>query len=330
MSNKDQSKPTTYVVEPAKVIITVPPTPAPAPKKHMWQLFVAGGLASMIAEALTIPMDTVKVRMQIFQGQYKGAFQCMSQIAKTEGPLALYQGLSAGLWRQAVFASLRIGMFDVYMQYLESRRGGVSNITLLDRIWAGIITGGIAISIANPIDVIKVRFQAESRKAGAQGGKARYSGVFDAAHQIWKHEGMKGFYQSLVPNILRNSIMNAVELGSYSQIKQSILDTKVMKDGTALHFVSSAMAGFLAVLIGSPADVIKSVVMDGKVLPDGKKVPFNSVGEAIGSVYKKKGFTGFYQGFSANCQRLISWNIAMFMIREKINAWFRQYNARTH
>lgn len=302
----------------------VPVTPPPHKK---YQLFVAGGVAAMIAEALTIPLDTVKVRMQIFQGQYKSATACLREVAATEGPAALYNGLSAGLWRQAIFASLRIGMFDVYMQYTAQRKGGNQNVTLLDRIIGGVLTGGIAIAVANPVDVIKVRFQAESRKA-IGGGKPRYSGVFDAGRQIWLKEGATGFYQSLLPNVIRNSVMNAVELGSYSQIKQSILNAGLLKEGLGLHFLSSAGAGILAVLIGSPADVIKSVVMDGKKLPDGTKVPYSSVGEAVGSVYRGKGFAGFYQGFSANCQRLISWNIAMFMIREQILAYFTRQNMK--
>ncbi len=301
------------------------PTQQPAkPKKY--QLFLAGGLASMIAEAMTIPMDTVKVRMQIFQGQYKSALDCYKTIFRTEGPLAFYNGLSAGLLRQAVFASLRIGMFDSYMQYIEVKKGGAKNITLLDRMWAGIVTGGLAISIANPADVIKVRFQAESRKAGA-GGKPRYSGLADAGIQIWKQEGLTGFYQSLAPNVLRNSIMNAVELGSYSQIKQTILNTGALSEGFGLHFCSSGLAGFLAVLIGSPFDVVKSIIMDGKHMPDGSKVPYNSLLEGVTSVYRGKGFSGFYQGFNANCQRIISWNISMFVIREQILAYFVKRNA---
>lgn len=297
---------------------------APPPHKK-YQLFVAGGIGAMIAEALTIPLDTVKVRMQIFQGQYKSASACLREIAATEGPAALYNGLSAGLWRQAIFASLRIGMFDTYMQYTAQRKGGNQHITLLDRIIGGVATGAIAITVANPVDVIKVRFQAESRKA-IGGGKPRYSGVFDAGRQIWQKEGATGFYQSLLPNVIRNSVMNAVELGSYSQIKQSVLDSGLLNEGLGLHFLSSAGAGFLAVVIGSPADVIKSLVMDGKKLPDGSKVPFKSVGEAVGFVYKGRGVAGFYQGFSANCQRLISWNIAMFMIREQVLAYFTKQN----
>lgn len=44
--------------------------------------------------------------------QYRGLFGTIATIARTEGPRSLYNGLSAGLQRQAVFASVRLGMYD--------------------------------------------------------------------------------------------------------------------------------------------------------------------------------------------------------------------------
>jgi len=35
-------------------------------------------------------------------------------------------------------------------------------------------------------------------------------------NHIYKNEGVMAFYQSLPPNILRNSIINAAELATYS------------------------------------------------------------------------------------------------------------------
>ena len=71
---------------------------------------------------MTIPLDTVKVRLQIQnQGigggenaakpKYKGIYGTLVTVAKEEGPKILFKGLSAGLQRQMVFASLRIGLY---------------------------------------------------------------------------------------------------------------------------------------------------------------------------------------------------------------------------
>ena len=64
-------------------------------------------------------MDTAKVRLQI-QGsaeagagpKYRGMFHTLLVMAKEEGPLSLYKGLVAGLQRQMLFASLRIGLYE--------------------------------------------------------------------------------------------------------------------------------------------------------------------------------------------------------------------------
>ena len=77
------------------------------------------------------------------------------------------------------------------------------------------------------------------------------------------------------------------------------------------------MAGFCAVLVGSPFDVVKSRMMDGRIV-DGKKVMYNSIGEAVGSLFKERGLKGFYAGFNANFSRIVSWNVVMFLSKEYI------------
>ena len=86
--------------------------------------------------------------MQLFPGKYNGLADCGKQIMATEGAGAFYQGLTAGLMRQAVFGTLRIGIFDYGQQYLMNTKGE-SNITLLDRIILGMGSGAMAMTIGN-------------------------------------------------------------------------------------------------------------------------------------------------------------------------------------
>lgn len=59
--------------------------------------------AGMIAEAITIPIDTAKVRLQIQKTapgetpKYNGLFGTLSVIAKEEGGKAVFSGLAPGL-----------------------------------------------------------------------------------------------------------------------------------------------------------------------------------------------------------------------------------------
>jgi hypothetical protein len=66
-----------------------------------WKPFLNGGIASMIAEAFTFPIDLVKTRLQL-QGQkhcientklkYRGMIHGLITIPKEEGLAALYSG----------------------------------------------------------------------------------------------------------------------------------------------------------------------------------------------------------------------------------------------
>ncbi|KAG8536835.1 hypothetical protein GDO81_025589 [Engystomops pustulosus] len=89
--------------------------------------FVGAGTAGCIADLVTFPLDTAKVRLQI-QGealaepsirivQYKGVMGTISTMVKMEGAASLYNGLVAGLQRQMTFASIRIGMYDSVKQF---------------------------------------------------------------------------------------------------------------------------------------------------------------------------------------------------------------------
>ncbi|KAL8191319.1 UNVERIFIED_CONTAM: Mitochondrial uncoupling protein 2 [Gekko kuhli] len=89
--------------------------------------FVGAGTAACIADLVTFPLDTAKVRLQI-QGesklaiaaksaQYKGVFGTIATMVRLEGPKSLYNGLVAGLQRQMSFASVRIGLYDSVKQF---------------------------------------------------------------------------------------------------------------------------------------------------------------------------------------------------------------------
>ena len=67
-----------------------------------------------------------------------------------------------------------MGLFDLAMQKLTTEKGA-ENINVFDRIKYGVITGAVAISIANPFDMLKVRFQSDIRSKGAA---KRYTGVW--------------------------------------------------------------------------------------------------------------------------------------------------------
>lgn len=86
--------------------------------------------------------------------------------------------------------------------------------SLLQKVATAMVTGTIAISVANPQDLVKIKMQAQG--AGKlQGIEPKYKGSIDCYRQIFAEGGIKGLWQGWGPNVVRNSVINAAELASY-------------------------------------------------------------------------------------------------------------------
>jgi solute carrier family 25 uncoupling protein 8/9 len=59
-----------------------------------------------------------------------------------------------------VFAGLRIGLYVPVRNLISGELKPGENPTLVTKILAGLATGAIGISVANPTDVVKIRLQA--------------------------------------------------------------------------------------------------------------------------------------------------------------------------
>ncbi|KAK2828468.1 hypothetical protein Q5P01_019502 [Channa striata] len=278
--------------------------------------FFGAGTAACIADLVTFPLDTAKVRLQI-QGEsqkakgvsatkYHGVFGTITTMVRTEGPRSLYSGLVAGLQRQMSFASVRIGLYDSMKQFYTR---GTESAGIVTRLMAGCTTGAMAVAFAQPTDVVKVRFQAQVRLA--DGGR-RYNSTLGAYKTIAKDEGVRGLWKGCMPNITRNAIVNCAELVTYDIIKELILKYDLMTDNLPCHFTAAFGAGFCTTVVASPVDVVKTRFMNSGA------GQYSSAISCALTMLRNEGPTAFYKGFMPSFLRLGSWNIVMFVTYEQI------------
>ncbi|XP_003814722.2 putative mitochondrial transporter UCP3 [Pan paniscus] len=281
--------------------------------------FLGAGTAACFADLLTFPLDTAKVRLQI-QGenqaaqtarlvQYRGVLGTILTMVQTEGPCSPYNGLVAGLQRQMSFASIRIGLYDSVKQVYTPK--GADNSSLTTRILAGCTTGAMAVTCAQPTDVVKVRFQA-SIHLGPSRSDRKYSGTMDAYRTIAREEGVRGLWKGTLPNIMRNAIVNCAEVVTYDILKEKLLDYHLLTDNFPCHFVSAFGAGFCATVVASPVDVVKTRYMNS---PPGQ---YFSPLDCMIKMVAQEGPTAFYKGFTPSFLRLGSWNVVMFVTYEQL------------
>ncbi|GAB4833940.1 Matrilysin [Ancistrocladus abbreviatus] len=282
----------------------------------------ASAFAACFAEICTIPLDTAKVRLQLqkkaVEGdatalKYRGLLGTVGTIAREEGLSALWKGIVPGLHRQCLFGGLRIGLYDP-VKSLYVGKDHVGEVPLSKKILAALTTGAVGIMIANPTDLVKVRLQAEGKLP--PGVSRRYTGALNAYSTIVRQEGLGALWTGVGPNIARNAIINAAELASYDQVKETILKIPGFKDNVVTHLLAGLGAGFFAVCIGSPVDVVKSRMMGDST--------YKNTLDCFIKTLKNDGPLAFYKGFIPNFGRLGSWNVIMFLTLEQAKNFVRK------
>ncbi|XP_042042184.1 mitochondrial uncoupling protein 2-like isoform X2 [Salvia splendens] len=283
-------------------------------------IFACSAFAACFAEICTIPLDTAKVRLQLQKRvpigdstaapKYRGLLGTLTTIAKEEGFFALWNGVVPGLHRQFLYGGLRVGLYQPVKAFISGTNS--ADIPLFYKVLAALLTGAIAIIVANPTDLVKVRLQAEGKLP--VGVARRYSGALQAYYSIVKQEGVGALWTGLGPNIARNAVVNAAELASYDQVKETILKIPGFTDNVLTHILAGLGAGFFAVCIGSPIDVVKSRMMGDSV--------YKGTIDCFFKTLKTEGLLAFYKGFLPNFSRLGLWNVIMFLTLEQVKRVF--------
>uniref|UniRef100_A0A6B2G6U1 Mitochondrial 2-oxoglutarate/malate carrier protein (Trinotate prediction) n=1 Tax=Myxobolus squamalis TaxID=59785 RepID=A0A6B2G6U1_MYXSQ len=81
-------------------------------------LFLMSAASGMMATCVVQPVDLVKTRMQLsgmlgVAKEHKTFVHAFMNISRKEGIFGLYNGLSAGLFRQFTYTGTRLGVYSI-------------------------------------------------------------------------------------------------------------------------------------------------------------------------------------------------------------------------
>ncbi|KAK4984158.1 putative mitochondrial 2-oxoglutarate/malate carrier protein [Elasticomyces elasticus] len=267
--------------------------------------FINGGLAGMVATSCIQPIDMIKVRLQLAgEGVKTGPKPTPLSVTRdviAQGKVMdLYTGLSAGLLRQAVYTTARLGFFDTFMKSLTKRaeeKG--TKIGFAERATAGLSAGGLAAMIGNPADLALIRMQSDGLKPAAE--RAHYRSVIDALTRITKAEGVTALWAGAYPTVVRAMALNFGQLAFFSEAKNRLKDTSLSSRTQTL--TASAIAGFFASFFSLPFDFVKTRLQKQTKAADGS-LPYKGMADCFRKVAKDEGILRFYRGFSTYYVRI--------------------------
>ncbi|XP_033328046.1 uncoupling protein Bmcp mitochondrial [Megalopta genalis] len=284
-----------------------------------WRPFVYGGLASIIAELGTFPLDTTKTRLQI-QGQkfdkryahlkYSGMTDALVQISKEEGFKALYSGISSAILRQATYGTIKFGTYYSLKQ-TAMEKWETDDLVVIS-IVCGAVAGAISSAIANPTDVVKVRMQVTGFDSNLS--------LYGCFRDVYRHEGIRGLWKGVGPTAQRAAVIAAVELPIYDYTKNKLI--ALLEDSVTNHFLSSFIASTGSAVASTPIDVVRTRLMNQRRIRNtvGTLPPHIYSGsiDCFVQTFKNEGFLALYKGFIPTWFRMGPWNIIFFITYEQL------------
>ncbi|KAF4115743.1 mitochondrial dicarboxylate carrier [Onychostoma macrolepis] len=269
-----------------------------------------GGVASCAAACCTHPLDLIKVHLQTQQEVKMRMTGMAMQVVRSDGVLALYNGLSASLCRQMTYSMTRFAIYETVRDKISSQNQGPMPFyqKILLAAFGG-LTGGF---IGTPADMVNVRMQNDVKLPPDL--RRNYAHAPDGLLRVWKEEGIRKLFSGASMAASRGAMVTVGQLSCYDQAKQLVLGTGLMTDNIFTHFVASFIAGGCATVLCQPMDVVKTRLM-------------NSKGEYRGVIHclsdtGKLGPKAFYKGLVPAGIRLIPHTVLTFIFLEQLRLYF--------
>uniref|UniRef100_W8B3G7 Mitochondrial uncoupling protein 4 n=1 Tax=Ceratitis capitata TaxID=7213 RepID=W8B3G7_CERCA len=295
--------------------------------------YVVSVVAASVAELTTYPLDLTKTRLQI-QGEaaaselkagngtktkYRGMVATAFGIVREEGTMKLWQGVTPALYRHVVYSGVRICSYDFLRRKLGSDNNGIITLPLWKSALCGVSAGAVAQWLASPADLVKVQIQMEGKRR-LMGEPARVHGAAHALKEIVRRGGVAGLWKGSIPNVQRAALVNLGDLTTYDTIKHMIMIKLNMPDCHTVHVLSSICAGFVAAIMGTPADVVKTRIMNQPTDEKGRGLLYKGSVDCLRQTVNKEGFGALYKGFLPCWIRMAPWSLTFWLSFEQIRS----------
>lgn len=175
----------------------------------------------------------------------------------------------------------RVAVNDFVLERFR-RTSGKSTNTPYELATAGATAGLCQFVATNPMEIVKIRMQMQSKTDGA-----KLSGG-----QIVRELGLRGLYTGGKATLMRDIPFSIVYFGLYGYIKQKMSDEHGAIP-TWKVFVASCTAGTIASSSVTPADVIKTRLQ--VKVPEGQ-LPYKGVVDCFSRTVKSEGYAALFKG----------------------------------
>ncbi|XP_046363036.1 mitochondrial folate transporter/carrier-like isoform X2 [Haliotis rufescens] len=285
-----------------------------------WEYLVAGISGGVVSTLVLHPLDLVKIRFQVNEGygvtkrpKYNGIVHALRSIARSDGFVGLYQGVTPNIWG----AGMSWGLYFFFYNSIKTKMNegdSKRNLGPGCHIMAATGAGFTTLVLTNPIWVTKTRLCLQYDKPGAPTSSVHYKGMADALFKIYKFEGIRGLYKGFVPGVFGIS-HGALQFMAYEEMKtvyntyrNQANDTRL---GSAEYVVFAALSKMFAASTTYPYQVLRSRIQD-------QHREYGGIRDIIRQIFKYEGVYGFYKGLAPSLLRVTPACAITFVVYENM------------
>ena len=259
-----------------------------------------GGIGNLIVGH---PFDTVKTLVQNAPpGQYKGSLDCVQQLIRKEGPLAVYKGVKAPMAGVGTVFAIYFFAYDTTESVLRRVQmiAPENPLTMPQVMICAGSTGVFGSLILGPAELLKIRQQTASSKG--------LDGSFGAVVKAIRADGgMFGFYRGVGATMMRDVPGSMAWFGTYELVKTNICEDR-KKPSVKQALIAGGCGGIGMWSFAIPLDTIKTRVQ-ASTTPSNFRMAF-------GQIMTEQGMKGFYKGIGPALLRAFPANAACFASKE--------------
>ncbi|XP_046660216.1 mitochondrial uncoupling protein 4 isoform X4 [Homalodisca vitripennis] len=219
-----------------------------------------------------------------------------------------------------------------------------------------VVAASIAEMLTYPLDLTKTRLQIQGELAAGTNGvsHAPYRGMLKTALGIVQEEGVPKLWQGVTPAIYRHVVYSGIRIVAYEKMRDNVLKKDStgafpiwksaiagVTSGALAQFIASptdlvkvqiqmegkrrlmgkapsACAGLVAATMGTPADVVKTRIMNQPTDAQGRGVLYKSSIDCLMKTVHNEGAFALYKGFLPVWIRMAPWSLTFWLSFEQI------------
>mmetsp|Transcript_13252 Transcript_13252/g.31362 ORF Transcript_13252/g.31362 Transcript_13252/m.31362 type:complete len:314 (-) Transcript_13252:160-1101(-) len=292
------------------------PRPVATASDSLATKMVVSALGGMGAATFCHPIDVLRIQMQLYQ--FKGTADALKQIVSKNGPMALYNGVTAAYLRQWTYGSCRMGLYSFFLQKVNASKQPGTEVSFLMKLGMGCTSGAIGSFVGNPAELAMVRMSADSRAPLAE--QRNYKNVFECIVRVAREEGVAALWTGATPTVIRAMLLSSTTLAVYSEIKAALPSYVPMLKGNDLGimFCGTMVCSLVANVICTPFDVVKSRVQNMPAPVKGQPPLYTGMVDCFVKGVKAEGPMVLYRGFTPAFIKLAPYTCISFILTEKM------------